>query len=239
MSPIVLFVLGSILLPLALNEVGELAPRLARGLLRWGARRLGEPAKTARYTEEWLADLQHVDGKLSKLTWAIGVVLLGIARLRTPRPPLDWQAEEAPALRVPFAGDSVFGAGDAYFDRATTSRAPALPGPPAPRRSPEEPSHRCTAWCDAFCTQGQRSAPPVVGVDIGHHQQRRVDPPPPQPWRGRDEEHSQLPYGQRFYRNYAENNFDQPYRRRVRLEGKTEDIFGRPDRTSLPVIGTD
>lgn len=71
-----------VLLPLALAESVELAPWLAKRVLRWGSRRLGNPQTAERYEEEWLADLEHVPGKLTKVGWACGVVICGVPRLR-------------------------------------------------------------------------------------------------------------------------------------------------------------
>jgi hypothetical protein len=78
-------ILGGLLLlvviPALVNEMGELAPSLAQRLLRWGARRLG-PEFADRYEEQWLAELAEVQGKLTKLVWAIGIVLYGVPRMR-------------------------------------------------------------------------------------------------------------------------------------------------------------
>jgi WhiB family transcriptional regulator, redox-sensing transcriptional regulator len=71
-----------ILLPLALNEFGELAPWMARRLLCLGTRLLGSPDKIDRYAEEWSADLEHVPGKLTKLAYAVGVLAWSVPRLR-------------------------------------------------------------------------------------------------------------------------------------------------------------
>lgn len=79
------FLLLAVLLPLALSEAGELAPWLAAWLLQWGARRIGSPTATERYSEEWAANLEQVPGKLTKLTWACGVVLWSV-------PTLHWRA---------------------------------------------------------------------------------------------------------------------------------------------------
>ncbi|HZU75514.1 MAG TPA: hypothetical protein VFA70_02050 [Dehalococcoidia bacterium] len=74
-----------VLLPLLLNEAGEISPWLARRLLLWGARRLGRRDWSDRFAEEWLADLERVPGKLTKLVHACGVVLRSVPRMR-------WQA---------------------------------------------------------------------------------------------------------------------------------------------------
>jgi hypothetical protein len=51
------FLVFPVLIPLLVNEMGDLAPCLARWLLRWGARRIGRAGQAERYEEEWLADL--------------------------------------------------------------------------------------------------------------------------------------------------------------------------------------
>jgi len=71
-----------ILLPLSLNEFGELAPWVARRLLCLGARLLGSADKTDRYAEEWSADLERVPGKLTKLIYAAGMLAWCVPRLR-------------------------------------------------------------------------------------------------------------------------------------------------------------
>ena len=76
------FLLIVILIPLLVNEAGDLAPPLARYLLRWGARRIGQAGQAQRYEEEWLADLERVPGKLTKLAHACGVLARSVPRLR-------------------------------------------------------------------------------------------------------------------------------------------------------------
>jgi GAF domain len=76
------FALFAVLVPLIVSEAGDLAPSLARWLLRWGARRIGQADKARRYEEEWLADLERVPGKLTKLAHACGVLAISVPRLR-------------------------------------------------------------------------------------------------------------------------------------------------------------
>ena len=76
------FLVLVIVLPLLLNEVSDLATWLAGRLLRWGARRLGSAAATDRYSEEWLAMLELVPGKLTRLAWACGILLWSVPALR-------------------------------------------------------------------------------------------------------------------------------------------------------------
>jgi hypothetical protein len=76
------FLLFAVMIPLVVNEAGELARSLARCLLRWGAGRIGRADQAGRYEEEWLADLERVPGGLTKLVYACGVVLWSVPRLR-------------------------------------------------------------------------------------------------------------------------------------------------------------
>jgi len=77
----VFFLLG-IVVPLAVNEASDLGSWIASRVLIWGARRLGSPERAERYTEEWLANLERVPGKLTKLGFALSVVVWGVPRLR-------------------------------------------------------------------------------------------------------------------------------------------------------------
>src|SRR5215472_11064707 len=84
------FLLFAVLIPLAVNEIGDLIPSLARCLLRWGARRIGRADQAERYEEEWLADLERVPGKLTKLMRACSILVRSVPRLRAQfrkRPP--------------------------------------------------------------------------------------------------------------------------------------------------------
>ncbi len=76
------FLVFAIMIPLVVNETGDLARSLARCLLRWGARRIGRADQAQRYEEEWLADLERVPGNLTKLGYACGVVIRSVPRLR-------------------------------------------------------------------------------------------------------------------------------------------------------------
>ena len=71
-----------VLLPLLLNEAGELAPWMARKTLNWSARRLPTDRSRERYAEEWAANLEFVPGKLTKLMWALGILLWATPRLQ-------------------------------------------------------------------------------------------------------------------------------------------------------------
>jgi GAF domain-containing protein len=76
------FFLFAVLVPLLVGEARDLAPSLAAWFLRWGARRIGPPHQARRFEEEWLADLERVPGKVTKLAHACGVVALSVPRLR-------------------------------------------------------------------------------------------------------------------------------------------------------------
>jgi hypothetical protein len=76
------FALFAVLVPLLVSEAAELAPSVARWLLRWGARRIGPADKARRYEEEWLADLERVPGKVTKLAHACSVLAFSVPQLR-------------------------------------------------------------------------------------------------------------------------------------------------------------
>jgi GAF domain-containing protein len=76
------FVVAAIVIPLLVNEAGDLTRSLARCLLRWGARRIGRAEQAERYEEEWLADLERIPGSLTRLIYASGVVVRSVPRLR-------------------------------------------------------------------------------------------------------------------------------------------------------------
>lgn len=76
------FFLLAVIVPILVGEARDLAPFLAAWLLRWGARRVGHAGQACRYEEEWLADLERVPGKATKLAHACGVLILSVPRLR-------------------------------------------------------------------------------------------------------------------------------------------------------------
>lgn len=91
------WLIGLIILPIALAETGELAPWLARRCLSWGAQHLGDKQTRERYDEEWSTDLERVPGKITKLGYAVTVVLLAVPRLRYR----VWRSErEVPGMRA-------------------------------------------------------------------------------------------------------------------------------------------
>ncbi|MGH3884226.1 MAG: hypothetical protein ACRDSI_10885 [Pseudonocardiaceae bacterium] len=81
MKAILFSLLGTVALPLALNEFTEWCPLLAERLARWSARRLGDAEASARYEEEYVGNLAEVPGKVSKLVAAFGYAA-NIPRMR-------------------------------------------------------------------------------------------------------------------------------------------------------------
>jgi hypothetical protein len=67
-------IISAVVLPLALSEFSEISPWAARHLLNWAAHRLGDPRACERYREEWLAGLNDVPGKLTKLLSALSII---------------------------------------------------------------------------------------------------------------------------------------------------------------------
>lgn len=83
-----------VLAPLLVTEFGEWCPWLAKRLVQWSARRLGDPAACARYEEEWLANLAEVPGKLAPLIAALGY-LASIPKMRWSLRPMPSPRAEA------------------------------------------------------------------------------------------------------------------------------------------------
>jgi hypothetical protein len=67
---VLLWLLGAVVVPLALGELTDLFPWLAKRLIRWATRRLPEQERP-RWEEEWLGELEERPGKLLKLLWAL------------------------------------------------------------------------------------------------------------------------------------------------------------------------
>jgi hypothetical protein len=84
-------VVSLMVLPLMLSEFSEVSPWLARRLLSWAAGRLADKRKAERYREEWLAGLQDVPGKLTKLVKALSIVSYWV-------PVMHWRANRAAYL---------------------------------------------------------------------------------------------------------------------------------------------
>jgi hypothetical protein len=70
-----LSLLGAILLPMVQQEFMNACPHMARGLVRLAAR-LIPPAHRARYRQEWLAELDELEGlQLTMLATAARILL--------------------------------------------------------------------------------------------------------------------------------------------------------------------
>lgn len=164
MTAILVTAFVAITVPLLLNEAGEVSPWLAERVLRWGARRLRAPEKVERYTEEWLADLEQVPGKLTKLLYACGVVAFGVVRLRSR---LAW--EPVAPSELPFEGD--VGPAAAPFVRA------AAPAPRPPERTARPV--RAVRWDPHHPFRlDEKVVPPVIGLSLPPH--RHQDPAEPE-----------------------------------------------------------
>ncbi|MCO1575535.1 NB-ARC domain-containing protein [Crossiella sp. SN42] len=116
------WLIAAVLVPLLVGEFKEWLPRCALCLVRWAARRLGEPRACKRYEEEWAANLAEVPGYLSPLLAALGYVAA------TPRMrraigkrvmPLRSRPMQLPGEAVGFVGRS---ADFAALDRALLPR---------------------------------------------------------------------------------------------------------------------
>ena len=75
------WLLYNVIWPLAVTEFAEWCPRLAERLVCWSAQRLGDTQDRDRYEEEYLASLEEVPGKLSKLIVSLGYVV-NVPRMR-------------------------------------------------------------------------------------------------------------------------------------------------------------
>jgi hypothetical protein len=73
---------ATVILGAMLSEFTASATKLAERLVRWGARTFGIPSETARYEEEWLGNLNEVEGELSRLAWALGITLRAVPTMR-------------------------------------------------------------------------------------------------------------------------------------------------------------
>lgn len=82
MGTALLVALAGVIMTALLNELTAWSTRLAECLLRWGARTFGIPDKTSRYEEEWLGNLRHVPGQLSKLWLAGEIILRAVPEMR-------------------------------------------------------------------------------------------------------------------------------------------------------------
>jgi hypothetical protein len=89
-----------VLVPLLLAEFSEVSPWAARRLIRWAVRRLGGPETVERFSEEWEAELNSIPGKLLKLGYALGRVLLLPLTLRELRASSNARAESVGVART-------------------------------------------------------------------------------------------------------------------------------------------
>jgi hypothetical protein len=89
-----------VIIPLALSEFSEISPWIAQHMLTWAARHIGNPRQAERYREEWLAGLQDVPGKVTKLIKAISIVFYTV-------PMMNWKYSRTaylwPTRRLAFA----------------------------------------------------------------------------------------------------------------------------------------
>ncbi|MEV7730450.1 hypothetical protein AB0P15_37985 [Streptomyces sp. NPDC087917] len=83
----ILFLVTAVILPMALTELGDWCPRLAKNLVRWTARRLGDSQAIERYSEEWTAELEADTARglerawllvSAKRRWAVRALLLPV-----------------------------------------------------------------------------------------------------------------------------------------------------------------
>jgi GT2 family glycosyltransferase len=81
MVGVLLFIVLTVIPTLVLSEFTYLSPWLAERLVRWAANRLGDPDASERYREEYLASLNAVPGKLTKLGAAFWY-LVGVPQMR-------------------------------------------------------------------------------------------------------------------------------------------------------------
>jgi len=73
-------ILLAVIIPLILAEIGPWCGWLAARLLPWAARlRYGDTDRAAVRLEEWSGDLNDIPGQLTKLAYAAGQVLAGLA----------------------------------------------------------------------------------------------------------------------------------------------------------------
>lgn len=101
------FLITAVALPLLLTEFGDWCPWLAARLVRWAARRLGDPASCKRYEEEWIANLNEVPGKLARLVAAFGYLAYTPRMRRSVRRRMT--RSPSPALPAPIALPPVVG----------------------------------------------------------------------------------------------------------------------------------
>jgi GT2 family glycosyltransferase len=75
MTDVLVFIALAVIVPLLVSELGDWCPWLAARLVCWVANRVGDPDASERYREEFLANLNAVPGKLSRLISALGYIV--------------------------------------------------------------------------------------------------------------------------------------------------------------------
>ncbi len=87
-SQVVIFTVTVPVIPLLPAEFGDWCLWMAARIVRWAARRLGDPVSCQRYEEERIANLNEVPGKLTRLLAAFGYLacMPGMRRSIRSRP---------------------------------------------------------------------------------------------------------------------------------------------------------
>jgi hypothetical protein len=115
-------------LSLAIGEFTEVSPWLARRILRFAARRLGNPEAAERYEAEWTALLDERPGKLLKVFFASWIALRSTWALRAIHRPRAGSSDPSgtTAASTNARGGQLRRAGQfahAYFRRARIRRS--------------------------------------------------------------------------------------------------------------------
>lgn len=106
-SGVIVFVVTALVVPLLLAEFGDWCPWVATRIVRWAAGRLGDPASCQRYEEEWVANLNEVPGRLTRLLAAFSYlacmpVMRRSIRSRLALPPASPVTRALPPLPAAF-----------------------------------------------------------------------------------------------------------------------------------------
>lgn len=80
-----------VVIPLIKDEIMELAPWIARQIVRFGARLIMNRALSARYKEEWLAEIEGWPGKVTKIVSVFGLVVFAVPKFNYLLFDLFWQ----------------------------------------------------------------------------------------------------------------------------------------------------
>jgi len=81
----------TVVAPLIVLEIKDLAPWIARQIVRFGARLIMDRTHAARYKEEWLAGIDDWPGPLTKIVGAVILVVFVVPRLNYLIFDLFWQ----------------------------------------------------------------------------------------------------------------------------------------------------